>query len=80
MQHVVNANLLLPSELAILEEIQSPDRTYWIPLVWCTALIRRAKMDGRIPVRFVCRSRAALFADYCLGNKSLCNRGELIEF
>ena len=53
MEHVVNSQLLEPSELNILEEIKSPDRTYWIPLVWCTALIRRAKIEGRIPVMYM---------------------------
>lgn len=48
MEHVVNADLLRPSDLIILEEIESPDRKFWIPLVWCTALVRQARVEGRI--------------------------------
>ena len=47
-QHLVDAGLMLESERKIFEimDSKSPMSKYWMPLVWATNIINRARKDG----------------------------------
>lgn len=49
-QHVVDAGLMLESERKIFEmmDSKSPMSKYWMPLVWATNIINRARKEGLI--------------------------------
>lgn len=49
-QHLVDAGLMLESEKKIFEIMdgKSPMSKYWMPLVWATNIINRARKDGHI--------------------------------
>uniref|UniRef100_A0A8W7PUX9 Bestrophin homolog n=1 Tax=Anopheles coluzzii TaxID=1518534 RepID=A0A8W7PUX9_ANOCL len=50
-QHLVDAGLMLESERKIFEimDSKSPMSKYWMPLVWATNIINRARKDQLIP-------------------------------
>ncbi|XP_065074065.1 bestrophin-2 [Ochlerotatus camptorhynchus] len=50
-QHLVDAGLMLESERKIFEimDSKSPMSKYWMPLVWATNIINRARKDQMIP-------------------------------
>uniref|UniRef100_A0A182NNJ4 Bestrophin homolog n=1 Tax=Anopheles dirus TaxID=7168 RepID=A0A182NNJ4_9DIPT len=50
-QHLVDAGLMLESERKIFEimDAKSPMSKYWMPLVWATNIINRARKDQLIP-------------------------------
>ncbi|XP_062544148.1 bestrophin-2 isoform X2 [Armigeres subalbatus] len=50
-QHLVDAGLMLESERKIFENMdaKSPMSKYWMPLVWATNIINRARKDQMIP-------------------------------
>ncbi|XP_055608606.1 bestrophin-2 [Uranotaenia lowii] len=50
-QHLVDAGLMLESERKIFEimDAKSPMSKYWMPLVWATNIINRARKDELIP-------------------------------
>uniref|UniRef100_A0A1A9WG69 Bestrophin homolog n=1 Tax=Glossina brevipalpis TaxID=37001 RepID=A0A1A9WG69_9MUSC len=49
-QHLVDAGLMHESEMKIFESLnqKSPMSKYWMPLVWATNIINRARKDGLI--------------------------------
>ncbi|TMW50768.1 hypothetical protein DOY81_004156 [Sarcophaga bullata] len=49
-QHLVDAGLMHESEMKIFEHLnaKSPMSKYWMPLVWATNIINRARKDGLI--------------------------------
>lgn len=49
-QHIVDAGLMLESEKKIFEIMdgKSPMSKYWMPLVWATNIINRARKDNLI--------------------------------
>ncbi|ALC44513.1 Best2, partial [Drosophila busckii] len=49
-QHLVDAGLMHESEMKIFEALnqKSPMSKYWMPLVWATNIINRARRDGLI--------------------------------
>ncbi|XP_070141276.1 bestrophin-2a isoform X2 [Drosophila kikkawai] len=49
-QHLVDAGLMHESEMKIFEALnaKSPMSKYWMPLVWATNIINRARKDGLI--------------------------------
>ncbi|XP_038216284.1 bestrophin-4 isoform X3 [Zerene cesonia] len=49
-QHVVDSGLMLESERKVFEKMdgKSPMSKYWMPLVWATNIINRARKDGLI--------------------------------
>ncbi|XP_017862341.1 PREDICTED: bestrophin homolog 22 isoform X1 [Drosophila arizonae] len=49
-QHLVDAGLMHESEMKIFEAMnqKSPMSKYWMPLVWATNIINRARKDGLI--------------------------------
>lgn len=49
-QHLVDAGLMLESERKIFEimDQKSPMSKYWMPLVWATNILNRARRDGLI--------------------------------
>ncbi|XP_055910236.1 bestrophin homolog 15 [Eupeodes corollae] len=49
-QHLVDAGLMHESEMKIFETMnaKSPMSKYWMPLVWATNIINRARKDGLI--------------------------------
>jgi hypothetical protein len=49
-QHLVDAGLMLESERKIFEimDSKSPMSKYWMPLVWATNILNRARKDGLI--------------------------------
>lgn len=50
LQHLVDSGLMLESEKKIFEimDSKSPMSKYWMPLVWSTNIINRARKDGLI--------------------------------
>jgi bestrophin, other len=50
LQHLVDSGLMLESERKIFEimDQKSPMSKYWMPLVWATNIINRARKDGLI--------------------------------
>lgn len=50
-QHLVDAGLMLESERKIFEimDSKSPMSKYWMPLVWATNIINRARKESMIP-------------------------------
>ncbi|XP_013407846.1 bestrophin-4 isoform X2 [Lingula anatina] len=48
LQHVVDAGLMTDNEMHVYENIPAPQAKYWVPLVWSTALVTRARKEGRI--------------------------------
>ncbi|CAO1321326.1 unnamed protein product [Diamesa serratosioi] len=50
LQHLVDSGLMLESERKIFEimDSKSPMSKYWMPLVWATNIINRARKDGLI--------------------------------
>jgi len=50
LQHIVDAGLLHESERKIFDMMnsKSPMSKYWMPLVWATNIINRARKDGLI--------------------------------
>ncbi|XP_055604391.1 bestrophin-1-like [Uranotaenia lowii] len=50
-QHLVDAGLMLESERKIFDKMdaKSPMSKYWMPLVWATNIINRARKDELIP-------------------------------
>ncbi|XP_041986293.1 bestrophin-2 isoform X4 [Aricia agestis] len=49
-QHVVDSGLMLESERKVFEKMdgKSPMSKYWMPLVWATNIINRARKEGLI--------------------------------
>ena len=47
---------LLPNESKIIEEIQTPHPKYFVPLVWTTSLVTRARKEGRIKDDFAVKT------------------------
>ena len=37
-----------PNEEKIMEEMKTPHNKYFVPLVWTTSLVTRARKEGRI--------------------------------
>ena len=37
-----------PNEEKIMEEMKTPHNMYFVPLVWTTSLVTRARKEGRI--------------------------------
>ncbi|XP_054274966.1 bestrophin-2 isoform X1 [Macrosteles quadrilineatus] len=50
LQHIVDAGIMLESEKKIVEmmDSRSPMAKYWMPLVWATNIINRARRDNLI--------------------------------
>jgi bestrophin, other len=50
LQHIVDAGILHESERKIFDMLnsKSPMSKYWMPLVWATNIINRARKDGLI--------------------------------
>ncbi|XP_074648496.1 bestrophin-2-like isoform X2 [Tubulanus polymorphus] len=54
--HFVESGLLLPGELKIIQEIKTPHSKYFVPIVWATSLITRARKEGRIKDDFAVKT------------------------
>ncbi|CAG0888063.1 unnamed protein product [Cyprideis torosa] len=49
LQHLVTAGLLQKEEMAILEDLEGKTpATYWVPIIWCTAVATLAFNEKRI--------------------------------
>lgn len=50
LQHLVDAGLMLESERKIFEvmDAKSPMSKYWMPLIWATNILNRARKEGII--------------------------------
>ncbi|KAK2859213.1 hypothetical protein Q5P01_003833 [Channa striata] len=48
MDHVVEAGFMTPEERKVYENIRSPHLKYWIPVVWFSNLVAKARQEGRI--------------------------------
>ena len=44
----VAAGLLLPSEQFVIENMKSSENIYFVPFVWATTIVERARKEGRI--------------------------------
>ena len=51
-QSLVDAKLLLPHEMARLENVdrKTPHESTWVPLLWAMKLIARARKDGKVQI------------------------------
>jgi hypothetical protein len=48
LDHVVDSGMMTPNEKKIIDETNSPDRIYWMPIVWSTNVVHRARVEKRI--------------------------------
>ncbi|XP_070847895.1 bestrophin-3-like [Chaetodon trifascialis] len=48
LDHVVEAGFMTPEERKVFENICSPHLKYWIPVVWFSNLVSKARQEGRI--------------------------------
>ena len=39
---------MMPNEQNVLEKIQTPFNKYFVPLVWATSLVSRARKENRV--------------------------------
>ena len=56
LDHITESGIMLPNEQVILEDIKTPHSKYFIPLVWATSLISRARKEGRIKDDFAVKT------------------------
>lgn len=47
---------MVPGEQKIMEEMKTTYNKYFVPLAWCTALITRARKEGRIKDDFAVKT------------------------
>ena len=40
--------LLLPSEQIVIENMKSSENKYFVPFVWATTIVERARKEGKI--------------------------------
>ena len=64
---------MLANEQKIMEDVQTPHNKYFIPLVWSTSLVTRARKEGRIKDDFAVKTVVdvsigiSLLIQYALG-------------
>ena len=44
----VLVGMLLESERKIIEKLQTPYHKYYVPMVWASSLVTRARKDGKL--------------------------------
>ena len=42
------SGLLLPNEQFVIENMKSSENIYFVPMVWATTIVERARKEGRI--------------------------------
>ncbi|ESO12602.1 hypothetical protein HELRODRAFT_105425 [Helobdella robusta] len=47
-KNMVEAGFMLENELQVIENIDSRDNKYFVPIAWCTTLLARARLEGKI--------------------------------
>ena len=47
---------MMPNEQSILEKIQTPFNKYFVPLVWATSLVSRARKENRVKDDFALKT------------------------
>ena len=47
---------MLPNEQEIIEDVKTPYNKYFVPLVWSTSLVTRARKEGRIKDDFAVKT------------------------
>uniref|UniRef100_A0A6P4FSD9 Bestrophin-3 n=1 Tax=Drosophila rhopaloa TaxID=1041015 RepID=A0A6P4FSD9_DRORH len=77
-QHLVDAGLMHESEMKIFEALnaKSPMSKYWMPLVWATNIINRARKDGLIASDHIVQTTLVLYTYFIaalLGRQMLPN-------
>ena len=50
------SGFMMPNEQSILEKIQTPFNKYFVPLVWATSLVSRARKENRVKDDFALKT------------------------
>ncbi|ESO12603.1 hypothetical protein HELRODRAFT_63750 [Helobdella robusta] len=53
---MIEAGFMLENELQVIESIKAKDNKYFVPLAWCTALVARARQEGKIKDDFAVKT------------------------